>query len=258
MDLYSILPPVFLKFWWLSIIVLAILILKSPVGKGWIGELIVKIAAKLLLDKNKYHPFHNVILSTPDGTTQIDHIFVSKYGIFVIETKNMKGWIFGDPAQSTWTQQIFKTKNKFQNPLRQNYKHTKAIESLLGIGADAIMSVIVFVGDCTFKTTMPENVTRGLGFISFIKSKEIIKLDVSQMKSVVAAIESGKLQSTFATRSEHVARLRSRSNEDSKQLCPKCGSLMVLRASSKATIPSEKFWGCSQYPKCRTIRKINY
>ena len=42
MDLYSILSPVFLKFWWLSIIVLAILILKSPVGKGWIGELIVR------------------------------------------------------------------------------------------------------------------------------------------------------------------------------------------------------------------------
>ena len=63
---------------------------------------------------------HNVILPGRDGTTQIDHVVVSIYGLFVIETKNMDGWIFGSAEQRTWRQQFFKKKFKFQNPLRQN------------------------------------------------------------------------------------------------------------------------------------------
>lgn len=57
------------------------------------------------LPKSTYTPFHDVTLPTPDGTTQIDHIFVSRFGVFVVETKNMGGWIFGGvtsrPPQST-------------------------------------------------------------------------------------------------------------------------------------------------------------
>jgi len=70
-----------------------------------------------------------------------------------------------------WTQQIFKSKHTFQNPLHQNYKHTKTLESILGVESDKLFSVVVFVGDSTFKTTMPENVTYAGGYISFIKSK---------------------------------------------------------------------------------------
>lgn len=67
-------------------------------------------------------------LDTPDGTTQIDHVFLSPFGVFVLETKNMRGWIFGSENQAQWTQQIFKQRFKFQNPTRQNYKHLKALE----------------------------------------------------------------------------------------------------------------------------------
>jgi len=51
----------------------------------------VNLAAKFFLDKNIYTLFKNVTLPTEDGTTQIDHVIVSRYGVFVIETKNMKG-----------------------------------------------------------------------------------------------------------------------------------------------------------------------
>ena len=93
-----------------------------------------------------YHLIKNVTFPTEDGTTQIDHVIVSIYGIFVIETKNYKGWIFGREKQKEWTQQIYKTKNKFQNPLRQNYKHTKTLEKLLNLSDKEIYSVIVFIG----------------------------------------------------------------------------------------------------------------
>ena len=99
-------------------------------------------------------------LPTEDGTTQIDHIIVSKYGIFVVETKNMNGWIFGSERQKMWTQQIYRHKTKFQNPLHQNYKHVKTLENALDIEPEKIVSVIVFVGEATFKTSMPANVNR--------------------------------------------------------------------------------------------------
>jgi hypothetical protein len=67
------------------------------------------------------------VLPSQGSTTQIDHVLVSVYGIFVIETKNMKGWIFGDERSAQWTQSIFGKKSRFQNPLRQNYRHVKAL-----------------------------------------------------------------------------------------------------------------------------------
>ena len=156
--------------WYLIPIILLLMFFKTPFAKGIFGEFLVNLAINLRLDKKKYHLLKNVTLPTEDGTTQIDHIIVSQYGIFVIETKNMKGWIFGDEHQKAWTQKIFKHTNKFQNPLHQNYKHTKTIESLLNLDSDKIFSIVTFVGDSTFKTKMPENVTYAGGFISFIKS----------------------------------------------------------------------------------------
>ena len=140
--------------------------------KGWIGEVITNLQSRLFLDKKEYHLIKNVTIPTQDGTTQIDHIIVSGFGVFVIETKNMKGWIFGGEHQKTWTQQIYKHRNKFQNPLHQNYKHTKELERLLNLNPSILFSVVMFVGECEFKTPMPENVTTPGGYIKFIKSKK--------------------------------------------------------------------------------------
>lgn len=119
--------------WYLFLLGGLIVIARTPVGKGWLGELGVNIFARLLLDSSKYRGFHNVMLPTPDGTTQIDHIYVSPYGVFIVETKNMKGWIFGSENDSWWTQKIFRHTYQFQNPLRQNIRHTKAVAQLLDI-----------------------------------------------------------------------------------------------------------------------------
>jgi hypothetical protein len=61
--------------------------LKSPFMKGVFGELLVNLAAAFFLDQHIYTLFKNVTLPTDDGTTQIDHVIVSRYGVFVIETK---------------------------------------------------------------------------------------------------------------------------------------------------------------------------
>ena len=94
MDYSPIISEVF-KLWWVIPILLVITIFKTPWYKGVLGESLVMLAGDLRLPEDKYCKLHNVILPTPDGTTQIDHIIVSQFGIFVLETKNMKGWIFG-------------------------------------------------------------------------------------------------------------------------------------------------------------------
>ena len=139
---------------------------QAPI-KGAMGEFAVKVGAALSLPSLVYRRYHNVTLPTVDGTTQIDHVFVSVFGVFVVETKNMGGWIFGSERNRQWTE-VFPTgqKYKLQNPLRQNYRHVRAIEdSLVGIGLPkgAVKSVVVFVGDVDLKTEMPEDVTVGFG-----------------------------------------------------------------------------------------------
>nr|WP_238589650.1 nuclease-related domain-containing protein [Pseudomonas toyotomiensis] len=131
MDVGLILRPLIDSLFWLIPAALLIGLLKSPWAKGQIGELLVRLFAHWQLDKQTYRRLHNVNLNTPDGTTQIDHVFLSPYGIFVLETKNMSGWIFGSEKQAQWTQKLYKRTFKFQNPLRQNYKHLKALEAFL-------------------------------------------------------------------------------------------------------------------------------
>ncbi|MEJ2715066.1 MAG: NERD domain-containing protein [Acidihalobacter sp.] len=199
---------------------------------------------------------HNVTIPTLDGTTQIDHIFVSRFGIFVVETKNMKGWIFGGEHQSQWTQQIFKKSFKFQNPLRQNYKHVKALEAALDLPAETIHSVVVFVGNSTFKSPMPANVTKSGGYITYIKSFTEPVLSESQVQGALTQIQLGRLGPTRRTHVQHVQRLKARSDPSAERRCPKCGSPMIVRTAKKGAHAGKQFWACSDYPTCRTVQNI--
>lgn len=250
-------------FFMLSILIyilpfaIVIALLKSPYVKGLIGEMIVNVLSSLMLDKKVYKLIKNVTLPTDDGCTQIDHIIVSRYGIFVVETKNMKGWIFGSANQRTWTQVIYKTKTKFQNPLRQNYKHVKTLERLLGLPADCFHSVIVFMGDCTFKTAMPENVLFPLIYIRYVKSKLIHRLEEDQVDKVVQAIESGRFERSLKTHIEHARHVKTIVKEKNQAgRCPKCNSSLVARTAKKGPNAGEQFLGCSAFPRCRYTARM--
>ena len=120
-------------FKWLigSIAILAILVPFWPTIKGAFGE--YQVREKLSkLDPTKYKVFNNLFLKLEDGkTSQIDHVVVSIFGIFVIETKNYSGWISGDERSEYWTQSFFKSKKRFLNPIWQNYGHVKALKEVL-------------------------------------------------------------------------------------------------------------------------------
>jgi hypothetical protein len=176
--------------------------------------------------------------------------------VFVVETKNYGGWIFGDENQAMWTQKRFKTSYKFQNPLRQNFKHIKALESLTGLPSDAFHSVIVFVGGSKFKTRMPNNVTHAGGYVAYIKSKTTPILTASEVDAAYQAISTGRLIPSFATNRTHVQNVQNRLDPDAPRSCPKCGAVMVKRTVKNGDKAGNPFWGCSAFPKCRTIQSI--
>ena len=259
MNFSPFISQIYSSLWYLIPFFILIGLVKSPWFKGICGEFQVNMLLKLYLSKDEYRLIKDVTLCTDEGTTQIDHILVSNYGIFVIETKNMKGWIYGSPNQKTWTQKIYRHTSKFQNPLHQNYKHTKTLEKILNLAPDSTYSVVVFIGDSTFKTELPENVTYARGCIEYIKSKKTKILTASQVSDAVREIESGRLRRGLSTNKEHIAHVRtiieSKEKPEPKSGCPKCGSEMVIRESKKGAKVGQKFWGCSSFPKCRGVLK---
>lgn len=234
-------------------------IFKSAWFKGVLGEFIVNLATKLFLDKRRYQLIKNVTLPTPDGSTQIDHIIVSPFGVFVVETKNMKGWIFGNAKHKTWTQKIYRHSSKFQNPLHQNYKHVKSLQALLGLDDSQIHSVVVFVGDSEFKTPMPENITYCGGYIRYVKSKQTKVLTNQEVEEIKNKIREGRLAPSLNTNLAHIRHVKT--IKQAKELiddpiCPKCNSAMIQRQARKGKNAGQVFWGCSNFPHCRTTKEI--
>ena len=110
--------------------------------RGWFGEKKTTFSMWLSLDKHVYRRFHDVIIPSKKGTTQIDHLLVSPYGLFIVETKNKKGWIFGSGDQPKWTQSVYGRKYSFQNQLRQTFRQKKVLSEYLQIDESTIQTVV--------------------------------------------------------------------------------------------------------------------
>ncbi|MFQ2455211.1 NERD domain-containing protein [Aeromonas caviae] len=280
MDITAAIAPLLTQLWFLLPLLLIATLLKTAWFKGMVGEWFINLCIRLFLDKREYRLLKDVTLPTPQGSTQIDHVIVSRFGLFVIETKNMKGWIFGNPTQKSWTQQIYRRKHSFQNPLHQNHLHMMTLKSLLGLSDNQLHSVIFFIGDCTFKTPMPQNVMNR-GLIRYVKGITTPVLAECEVAHVVDTIQQGRLAANWQTHRQHVTQLKTRHADPSANhvstrepvrqsvanppsqsvsppdnpppICPRCGSTMVLRTATRGENKGNQFWGCSGFPKCRQV-----
>ncbi|MBN2738712.1 MAG: NERD domain-containing protein [Spirochaetales bacterium] len=168
------------------------------------GESKVRCMLIKTFGSNEYHLFNNVTLPFKDGTTQIDHILVSRNGIFVIEVKHYSGWIFGDSKSPKWTQVIYRVKNRFQNPLYQNAKHLHAIRDLLDfLPSENIHSIVVFTGSAEFKTPMPDNVLYIEQLVRYIRSFGTAVMSANRMEFCVGRIETQRRLISGQTDIEH-------------------------------------------------------
>ncbi|MBD8071577.1 NERD domain-containing protein [Bacillus sp. PS06] len=238
-------------------VVLAILS-RNPNIKGLIGE--TKVSMMLAkLDKEKYSVKNDFMLYTKGRkTSQIDHVIISVYGIFVIETKNYKGWIFGSERNKYWTQTIYKKKSNFYNPIHQNYGHIKAIQGFLENEDDAIFhSIIAFSPSATIKEMDVKSSN-----VQVVYTTDLLKTIQGYTKPVLTEQQVKRMVTRLSfvhkpdknKRKEHVSKIRSTLQVEQQKVnsntCPKCGGALVQRSGKYGS-----FKGCSNYPSCRFIEK---
>lgn len=236
----------------------------SPAFKGREGE--NKVHNILMQLPDDYYVFKDVILNTKKGTTQIDHIVVSKYGVFAIETKNYRGEIYGDDNRKYWTQVIvtevtysrkwYKTytyvkKSRLYNPVKQSLAHAYAIKNYLKDWRYLpIVPVVVFCGDAVLsnvESSIP--VVYDYNLLDLIRSYTTSYLTDTELKDVVTRLEVRNVREVVDDR-EHLKNLRAAAREENNKIasgiCPKCGGTLVARNGKYG-----KFYGCSNYPKCK-------
>lgn len=187
------------------------LYVRSPSFKGRVGEARVARQLRSGLDTEEYKVFSDLMLTDGRGTTQIDHVVLSRYGIFVIETKNMTGWIFGSPSQASWTQVLYGHKTRFQNPLRQNYRHIKALQHVLGVDERHMTNLVVFTGSARPKMAMPVNVIwHARSLSSFITMKQDKLFSDEDVERFAARLSHDSHRATLASRRAHVRLLKAK------------------------------------------------
>ena len=126
------------------------------IEKGSSGEQAVSAALAAAFPTSPR--FDNLVIPGLGGLTQIDHVLVHPTGVFVIETKKYRGVINGRPEHPLWAQRIGSTRRDFQNPRFQNARHVSAVRWQIGLTAQQVHSVIVFVGRVELACPIADNV----------------------------------------------------------------------------------------------------
>jgi hypothetical protein len=175
------------------------------------GEALLSSTLQTNFKPPDYHLMNHITLDLPDGTTQIDHILVSRFGIFVIETKDYRGWIFANLKQANWTQVLFRSRYKFQNPILQNSRHVRAVQSLLDfLPAEAIKPVVVFTGKAEFKTEIPSGVYSLKSISNHIREQSVEVMSLNRVQFCVGRLETARLAISKQTDIEHIQSLQLR------------------------------------------------
>ena len=126
-------------------------------GNSRLGEYGEFLSMKEIVDVGQGFDYYYKIASNVHigVKTEIDLVWIHETGIYVIESKNYSGWIYGDLRQRNWTKTFPKSKEKFYNPIWQNNGHISALQKILG-NSYPYISVIVFSERCELKS-VPEN-----------------------------------------------------------------------------------------------------
>ena len=237
----------------IMILISCLVVLLKPIIKGWFGETAVAVILSRL-NPEEYQTINDVIVKTKRGTSQIDHVVISLYGIFVIETKNYKGWITGTDYSEQWTKNMYGKKYKFRNPIIQNYGHVKALEEVLGLNEDSFIPIVVFSNDSELKVKTERPVVYTTKLIKEIRKYSELKFTKEEINELVSKINELNVRST-SVRKEHIKNIKSEIKENNekihKRICPKCGGVLVERNGKRGA-----FLGCKNYPKCKYTSDI--
>ena len=214
---------------------------ESPESKGDEGERLVKnVIGKTIPDEQ--YVINKLILNIGNQRTrEIDHVLINKKGIFVIETKNFSGRIYGKENYEKWIQVLTKTKKyKFENPIKQNKGHIYHLSNILSEKLP-IHSIVVFVQNNIKPGQIP-------GVYNLNELKEVIasKNDTISTEQIKKAYNELCKAYDFTISPEKHKKNVQNELQMMKTTCPRCGKKLVERNGKNGV-----FMGCSGYPKCR-------
>lgn len=224
------------------------------IRKGKEGERIVKSILKKL-PSDKYLSLYDVLIETPIGTSQIDHIVISNYGIFVIETKNYYGKIVGAEDDEYWEQITPKETRKFYNPIKQNEGHIKALNNILHLDRNHYRSAVAFSPDSELFLDVTSHIIRTYEVNEFVKFYRARVFDDEKKNTLYNKIKKANISSRRNNKT-HIKNVKEtefrKENEDTGITCPNCGGKLLLKRGKYGY-----FYGCSNYPSCTYTKKIS-
>lgn len=265
----------------------------------------------------------NIYIPKENGeTTEIDVLMICKKGLFVFESKNYSGWIFGSENQKNWYQTLptgrgRSHKEHFYNPIMQNRSHIKHLKAFLGEQV-SMRSIIVFSDRCTLKSVQicssdisvinRYNVAQVVSGICsqipndlltdndmteiynklypYTQVDEIAKMQhvdnihnnlnpqpIQQIDETPAPVNSQTETETVIEQSdvvvteaittteektitENIDSITKDTTEQQVLKCPKCNGDLILRTATRGANAGKRFYGCSNYPKCKYIQNI--
>lgn len=257
--------PILLLFWPIVIIVYFLNLYSHRIGhivhnsnldkeviKGRIGENIVAdILAKIPGNKEI---INNVLINDNGKSRQIDHIFINQKGVFVIETKNFSGSIYGKETSEEWTQYLNKKLFKFKNPIHQNYGHKKIVSQVISDERN-VTSIVAFTDKCKLKVITKRNPVMYVSQLKNFIETQTTKLTDSKIEEYYNEIMENKItdEETIKNHKSNVRQYVECNNQlIAKNKCPRCdtGKLIVKKGKYG------EFLGCTNYPKCRYTKQI--
>ena len=213
---------------------------------GWFGEYWTKQALNKL-PKDKYKILNDIFISTNSGTHQIDHVIVSKYGIFSIETKQYNGYITGNKYDKNWVRHSGNKKYYYTNPIRQNYGHVKALSELLKIDESKINNIVCIPSKAKLKI---EHDGELVGYDTIVNKILSFKNEVIYNEDEIVDIIKSNNITDKTTKKEHIKNIKENVIDKDPNKCPKCGGQLVERTGKYGN-----FIGCSNFPKCKYTSK---
>ena len=162
---------------------------------GLRGENMMRHCLEGHLDAKDYEILHDVFLPGTDGVpTQIDHLVVSRYGVFVIEMKNWVGSIY--PGEHSWVKVTSRKQQELENPLRQNVRHVKTIAERLTIPEELIHGMVAVSPRAKFAGRMPKGVYFFMQIPYIIRNFTQPVIKDGQVSEIAAAIREWSAQVT--------------------------------------------------------------
>ena len=261
------------------------IIIDSIFDNEWVGEHGEKLTERELklvkLFGRKGKTLRNVYIPKDNGeTSEIDVVYITQKGVFVFESKNYSGWIFGDEKSQYWTAMLpNKQKNRFYNPIKQNRTHLKWLKKYVGEDIP-LFSIIVLSERCELKkvevaSTDVKVIKRDRTYAAvreiwdshedavedvdtlYEKLKVLTNVDLAVKAAHIADIERKYKKTETENSTNSIAPTQVDQGLESEDLvCPFCGKALVLRTAKKGPNTGKQFYGCVGFPNCRYVRNM--